>query len=805
MKNFKYIYNLLVMALVGLSLAACSEDNLDTNQYKGGVSLNAYGPNPVMRGGTLRFVGSNLDQIASIQIPGVAPITNYESVKSGIPSEIRVTVPKDGPTEGVVTLTTKDNKTIQTQSVLTYTEPIEFESFSPASVMPGDIVTIKGDYLNLIYSLAFAEKVIIGEKDFLTHDRYTITVAVPDEAKTGKIELYTADLTVSSDEELDYQIIVSDEALEIGLPTVNQIKGRNTAEPMGNIVCKAGETILIYGSYLNIVEDVTIGGVSATYMQYVEGKGISCMLPLEAPDGDILLVCKSGVEVPIGTLTTVKPSECVAAPNPVKAGQKLTIKGKDMNIVSSVEFPTNVEGATANAGEIEVTADQVVVKSVPDNAVDGNMLLMMANGMSVEVPFTLVKPTVTGYNVNPVSAGGAIQISGTDLDLIKSIDFGDGQAIVEKDNVSADGTTITVTIPMEATSGKPKFNLANGTSVEGPELAINEAVFCYITEMPEFNDETTPEAGDVFTVPVKNADKLTNVYVNGTEVKYVLSEKNNRLTFGIPTDATATSVLKLLSSNGEIEYEITVKPATSVSKLIFQGPQSTGNWTNNLTVPADAFLDLPEGEVTMVISYMVEKEGARVKFNDGHWTNIKLEGCVGDSEYFFEFDSSKTKAEIPLSAADIAHLSDPSILDWGGSMFINGHDVTINKIELVIELPQDKDLAKYVKNMDGTDIAYPYAFTWDDTGRFSLSQDLLLNELKVKKGSKFLVYKAASNTGQVQINNSSWKAIYTIADWNGTEDVLVQEFDDAIMDAVNNGGLVIQGDLKGISKVAILP
>ena len=127
MKNFKYIYTLLVMALVGLSLTACSEDNLDTNQYKGGVSLNAYGPNPVMRGGTLRFVGSNLDQIASIQIPGVAPITNYETIKSGIPSEIRVTVPKDGPTEGIITLTTKDNQTLQTVTALTYTEPIEFE------------------------------------------------------------------------------------------------------------------------------------------------------------------------------------------------------------------------------------------------------------------------------------------------------------------------------------------------------------------------------------------------------------------------------------------------------------------------------------------------------------------------------------------------------------------------------------------------------------------------------------------------------------------------------------------------------
>ena len=794
------------MALVGLSLAACSEDNLDTNQYKGGVSLNAYGPNPVMRGGTLRFVGSNLDQIASIQIPGVAPITNYESVKSGIPSEIRVTVPKDGPTEGVITLTTKDSKTIQTQSALTYTEPIEFESFSPASAMPGDVVTIKGDYLNLIYSLAFAEKVIIGEKDFLTHDRYTITVAVPDEAKTGKIELYTADLTVSSDDELDYQIIQSETAIEIGVPTISKLKGRNEAEAQGNITAKAGEQVTITGTYFNMVEEITVGGFKVTDMAMAEdGTALKFNLPAEAPDGDIMLICKSGVEVPAGTLTTVKPTECVASPSPVKAGKYIQIDGKDIDLVFDIEFADANGEYTLNNNQNHINTMQAYATIVPMEAIEGNLKLVMANGSRIDVAFTLVKPTVTGYNVNPVSAGGAIQISGTDLDLIKSIDFGDGQAIVEKDNVSADGTTITVTIPMEATSGKPKFNLANGTSVEGPELAINEAVFCYITEMPEFNDETTPEAGDVFTVPVKNADKLTNVYVNGTEVKYVLSEKNNRLTFGIPTDATATSVLKLLSSNGEIEYEITVKPATSVSKLIFQGPQSTGNWTNNLTVPADAFLDLPEGEVTMVISYMVEKEGARVKFNDGHWANIKLAGCVGETEYFFEFDSSKTKAEIPLSPADIAHLSDPSILDWGGSMFINGHDVTINKIELVIELPQDKDLAKYVKNMDGTDIAYPYAFTWDDTGRFSLSQDLLLNELKVKKGSKFLVYKAASNTGQVQINNSSWKAIYTIADWNGTEDVLVQEFDDALMDAVNNGGLVIQGDLKGISKVAILP
>ena len=107
--------------------------------------------------------------------------------------------------------------------------------------------------------------------------------------------------------------------------------------------------------------------------------------------------------------------------------------------------------------------------------------------------------------------------------------------------------------------------------------------------------------------------------------------------------------------------------------------------------------------------------------------------------------------------------------------------------------------------MDGTSISYPYTFTWGDNGRFILSQDLLLNVIGVKKGSKFIVYKDASATGQIQINDSSWSAIYYLVDWNGTEEVLIQEFDDVLMGAVNNGGLVIQGDLRGVKKIAILP
>ena len=188
MKKIYSVFTLLVMALMGLSLTACSnDDNLDTNQYKGGVSLNVYGPSPVMRGGQLRFLGSNLDQVSEVIIPDGISVTNIQVVQAGVPSEIRVTVPKDGPVPGLVTLVTNTGQRITTKTELNYEEGIELTSI-PASAMPGDIIKIEGDYLNLIHSMAFADNIIIGENDFVSHDRYAIEVRVPEEAKTGKLE-----------------------------------------------------------------------------------------------------------------------------------------------------------------------------------------------------------------------------------------------------------------------------------------------------------------------------------------------------------------------------------------------------------------------------------------------------------------------------------------------------------------------------------------------------------------------------------------------------------------------------------------
>ncbi|MCF0202822.1 MAG: polygalacturonase, partial [Bacteroidaceae bacterium] len=467
----KKIYNILMMlalAVAGVSLTACSEDVVDTNQFMGDVSLSAYGPQPVVRGGYLRFIGSNLDQIREIQIPGVDPITNIEVIKAGIPSEIRIVVPKDGPETGIVKLISKSGKEILTKTALSYDEPITIDTIliKGKEVMPGETIKIQGDYLNLIHMVEFADGVWVSEDDFVSHDRYTIEVVVPEKARTGKLKLYTADLTKAEDPDaLTYNIVPSNSALVVGTPVVAKFSSpRGEAEALGDVTIKQGETLTISGNFFTLVDSVKFGkDVYVKDLIFADdgGKTLKLVLPAAAPDGDVNLVAKSGVEIPVGTITTVAPSNCAAAPSPVKAGQPLTVTGNDLDVVVSI----TMNGA-ADPVEFSYADGKITINAVPETAVEGNLNLIMLNGKSTEVAFTLVKPAVTSYDNNPANAGGALTITGTNLDLVKSVAFGNGVYTVSEGDCSADGTTLKLTVPMDAQSGKPMLKLANGTEVE---------------------------------------------------------------------------------------------------------------------------------------------------------------------------------------------------------------------------------------------------------------------------------------------------------------------------------------------------
>ena len=526
MKKYYNIFMMLVIALMGLSLTGCSNDDLNTDQYGNDITLQSFGPCPVLRGGTLHFVGSNLDQISEIDLPGADPITQYQVLKSGRESEITIQVPAEKCTTGTVTLKTAKGGVITSVTPITYREDIKLTEFYVGTEKNytgsvGQTLTIKGDYLNLIHGIIFADKDTVNEKQFASHDRYTITVAIPKEAKTGTFKL--TDLAATPNE------IETSEALVINLPTVSALSPETI---------KAGNQITITGESLDQIASIKFTGATADKFTIAQdGKSISVTVPDKATDGEVNLITYSGVEIPAGSIKTVVPTELVASPNPIKNGADITITGKDLDLVTGIAFPNA-------AGSIKSSSATTIVATIPQTAQNGNITLSLANGKTVTVAYKLVAPVVTEFSQTSIVAGNALVIKGTDLDLVASVVFpGDGSPTVT--TLTQTNTTIGLTIPEAAEGTGLKFILKNGETVDVTGITINAS------STPAVSMNVQGTLGEYITINGKNFNNVETVYIDNTKVVKFSARTNTSMTFQIPaTVAAGTYDLKMVTPDG---------------------------------------------------------------------------------------------------------------------------------------------------------------------------------------------------------------------------------------------------------------
>ena len=520
MKKLNHIFTLLVVALIGLSLTACSNDDLDTNQYGGDVSLGAFGPCPVLRGGTLYFYGTNLDKVTEINLPGSAAITAIDVLEKGTHSKISITVPAEGGTEGPVTLKTATGKEITSSSPITFREDIVINKIyigtdGNMEGNVGDILTIEGDYLNLMWGVTFTGGATVT--DLVEHTRYKLSVVIPKEAASGKITLTD---TAETPTELQ-----SDDAITIVLPSA-------TAQSATTL--KAGKALTITGTQLDQIESIQLpGGVTIAEEDITksdDGTSLTFTLPEAAADGDITLVTYSGQKIVAGTITTVTPTNLAVAGN-VKNGHAMTVTGQDLDLVKSVAF-TNA----AYDGELTVTATEITIAKVPETAQEGDLTLTMENGKEVTVAYTLVKPTVTSADPASITAGEEVVIYGTDLDLVSAVVFpGDAPQTVEaKDFAAQEEEGIQLTIPAAAYGTGMELVLKNGADniVISGILTIIAASDPAISEAP-----AGALAGDEVTIKGKNFNNVQNIYIGEYKVTRYTSKSNTEITFKVPADA----------------------------------------------------------------------------------------------------------------------------------------------------------------------------------------------------------------------------------------------------------------------------
>ena len=354
--------------VLAAGFTSCSEDQLDTNQYnKSGVNILAFGPMPITRGATMRLTGTQLNNVKEVLFPEgnqkLTPSTTYISGEFTLQSseEMTVTIP-DQCVPGKLRLVTNDGQTIESASNITFAEEIKASSITPNPVHPGEVVSIKGDYVWNIGQVVFFDHVTVDAEDFLLNTRSEIQVIVPAEAKTGDVAYNDG-----SD---------GAENISIGILTIDEIKATGVSNPNPEF----GEEITITGENLDLVTSIDFPAVADVPFQVAnDGKSVRVTVPDNTVSGSVTLNSASGITTSVGIAVPLASVSSTEPVKDVKVGQTITIKGDKLDRIIHLVLPA-IDGAFTDFTQ---TATQITFV-VPEGMGDGKVTLVQHENYSVE-------------------------------------------------------------------------------------------------------------------------------------------------------------------------------------------------------------------------------------------------------------------------------------------------------------------------------------------------------------------------------------------------------------------------------------
>ncbi len=649
MKNKKYSWWALrlmcLMIISSVAFTACDDDDdIDTNQLASGeVLLKSFGPSPAMRGGELRFIGTNLDKVTGIKLPGVDEITDITKVGK---FEIRITIPQTAE-PGIIVLNTPKGE-ITTKTPISYSEPISISSVAPLAVKPGATIKIEGEYLNIVEEIIFYEGVHVLKEDFVSQSRKAIEVKVPVEAQSGKIIVSDGADLLSDGEDIPVWIY-SEEELDVTLPTY---------EDHSPTTPKAGNILTITGKDLDLVASVKFEGAEAFEVDVSEdAKTLTLMVPKTANDGEIKLVSFSGVEVLIGDITLVQPTAVIE-------DKKVSYGVDDVVVISGTNLDLVSKAAFTNGEEIEITSteDGKINLTVTEAAQSGVITLFLTNGNTVPVTgFEITKPVADlPADATPLDE---LDIVSTLGNRVKTVKFGNLEA-----EATPTGTGFQVTVPLEAETGNVTLVMDNGETVEAGSIVINSFTF---TAISKFAAEATT-IGELFQATVMNGKNLTNVLLNGEETPYLLV---GTVLYAAVGTQTGDIQLTLVSGTTEVDYTIIVEASGVVETMLYTSPIEIAGWANH-EMNID-FSSVPDDAVIR-IRYNKTNDKPEFKVYNGHWEGV--------------YDGSNDGDPTELRASDYLDFSVSTFpySDWGYTIIFQGEGLIISSVSWVKDYSAQK-------------------------------------------------------------------------------------------------------------------
>lgn len=665
-----------LISLCTAALVACKQEAFDTDQYGTGVKFSALAPNPVMRGGELRILGSNLDQVAAVNFAGNVSVTDINVVQAGPKGEIRVIVPLEGPEVGKVTLVAKDGSTSSSHFDLAFSEPISIDSFTPEEVLSNDVITFKGEYLNDVKEVIFSGTDAVAT-EFVSQSRHELKVTVPGNAITGPVIL--SDVNEIEDQNTIPNHIYTATDLVVGKPTV--VKAEKA-------IYKSGDVIKVEGEHLDMIMSVDLP--QAADVHFLRGRDadwITFNLPPEATDGNIVLTSFAGDTFDAGEIETVTVKDLaiksLAEDERFKAGSEVEITGEDLDLVTKVEFTNSEEGSW-------YFSDGKIIAIQPVDAKDGPVTVTLDSGKKAySEDIEVVKPEIRDmeYFDEYVAGKTVVTVRGEDLDLVIDVTIGDkeqGLIPCEYELITDEFgyTDVKVAIPAQAYSGHITFTSAAGYQTQTDDIVIvyDEAVSIKF-DAPEFS------MGKTVSLTGSDLLKIEQVYIKGQKVTDFTVRTNDAMTFALPEKVgPGVYRLELVLTDGTqltwpVPFTVT---APYTEAFIWQGYEDLGDWNNQPYLGAEgAFTEagIVEGDVVRVY-FTPLADDWQFQTIAGHWDNMFLDELDGGNTVSAaNTDPSAGFFAFNVTAQVLAQLT--SIQYWGGSWTCNGQHVAITGLSLI--------------------------------------------------------------------------------------------------------------------------
>ncbi len=637
-----------------------------------------------------------------------------------------------------------------------YGNEISVLSYGPNPVLRGGVLTFKGANLDQITEIDLPGAEAITSINVVTSGKNSeINIEVPAEkCEPGIVTLKTA----KNGEIKTLTPITYIENLKF--------TGFYVGENKENLVGNVGDVLTIEGDYLNNITSVIFANGATMDAESFKSQTryqIQLVIPAEAGEGRFQISDGNNYMYSEGALSINAPeidANNAIGKSLIKAGETEVLRGTSLDQIASIEL----NGATVEAADFKSQTASEITFIISSKVADGEITAVTKSG--IRIPFgeiTTVVPSQLVATPSPIKNGEEITISGKDMDLITGIAFPNAK---ESKLNKVETTKVTSTVPEDAQEGDITLSLDNGKTVTVAYTLVKPTV-----------TSCTPAAitaGEKTIIKGTDLDLVKSITFPGDveqTVEKFAAQNANAIAVTVPAACAGTG-FKLNLKNGttiEEKDKLSIKAATD-----------------------PAIASITPGEATA---------GSTITITGKNFQNIQN---LYIGSYKVNRYTSRTNTEIVCQVPANAEV---------GTYKIVMEDPDGNKIEgpEFKVVPAEKDIATITTNIDNSAIKYPYNFTWDDTGRFRIMKADLI-KLGVKVGSKMLFYKEAGATGQVQINNANWGAIDTVSDWDGNKDCIVKVFDAAMMEAVNSisdgwgdTAFILQGDLKNVTKIAILP